>query len=383
MKRSYTALLTTALLVGSVSVTTVARADLIDDWLAHSAANLEPQVSYSGDPFDLKFSHPAPPASIVPPVWQATLDWLSEATNGAINFTQFGGGSLVAIRDGFKGMSAGISDYGTCYSAFEGQGFEMSKVFQQPFINSGRPLVDTRIFMELAPEYFVPEFERQGVNFGYAVHAGSTDIMSKTPIRTLEDLEGLKVIAQGLPPEVAEAFGFVTLNIPFPEIYTSVQQGIADAVIWVDAGFVPFKIYELAKFHTTIGFSSTSIDTCYNRDMYADLPADLQGAFSAYQQFAVAALAQRTGVDFRSRAFDIYQENGVEFITLADDELARWNDVAQPVVADWIAAREAAGQEGAALVAAIEELKAEYASVSDEEMLRILMEEPVPALLAN
>ena len=53
-----------------------ASADMIDDWLAHKNAGLEPAVSYTGDAFELKFSHPAPPASIVPPVWQSTFDWL-------------------------------------------------------------------------------------------------------------------------------------------------------------------------------------------------------------------------------------------------------------------------------------------------------------------
>ena len=100
----------------------LASADMIDDWLAHKNAALEPAVSYTGDPFELKFSHPAPPASVVPPVWQATFDWLSEATNGKLTFKQFGAGALVGVRDGFKGVGAGISNYGTCYAAFEGRG---------------------------------------------------------------------------------------------------------------------------------------------------------------------------------------------------------------------------------------------------------------------
>ena len=305
---------------------------------------------------------------------------MSEATNGKIQVKQFGAGALVGVRDGFKGVGAGISDYGPCYAAFEGRGFEMSRILAQPFMSSGRPLVDTRIFIDLAEKYFAPEFERQGVHYGYAAHAGATDIMSKTPIRTLEDLRGLKVIAQGVGPEVAKAYGFVTLNIPFPKIYTSVQQGIADAVIWVDAGFVPFKIYELLKYHTTIGLVSTSIDTCFNQSTFDDMPSDLKNAFYDFQQLA-AAVVQRTGIDFRKKAFEIYKANGVQFIELEDSELNRWKAAAKPVIDAWVAAREADGLPGAALVADIERLKAKYASMSDEAVLKLILEEPVQGLV--
>lgn len=359
----------------------LASADMIDDWLAHKNAALEPAVSYTGDPFELKFSHPAPPASVVPPVWQATFDWLSEATNGKLTFKQFGAGALVGVRDGFKGVGAGISNYGTCYAAFEGRGFEMSRVLALPFMPSGRPLVDTRVYIELAEKYFVPEFERQGVHYGYAAHAGASDIMSKNPIRSLEDLRGLKVIAQGVGPDVAKAYGFVTLNIPFPEIYTSVQQGIADAVIWVDAGFVPFKIFELLKYHTTLGIASTSIDTCFNQDTFDDLPGDLKTTFYRFQQLQVAAVVQRTGIDFRKKAFDIYRANGVEFIELEAAEMDRFRAVAKPVVEEWIAAREAEGLPGRQLIDDIERLKAKYASMSDEDLLRLILEEPVQGLV--
>ena len=368
-------------LVGAIGWSLPASADMVDDWLGHSLAGLEPAITYDGAPFELKFSHPAPPASIVPPVWQQTFDWLTEATNGKLAFKQFGGGTLVAVMNGFKGVGGGISDYGTCYTLFEGRGFEMSKVLAQPFLSTGNSLKDTRIFMELAEKYFVPEFERQEVNYGYSAFIGATDIMSKKPIRSLEDLKGLKVIAQGLPPNVAKAFGFVTLNIPFPEIYTSVQQGIADAVMWTDGGFVPFKIYELAKYHTTLGFYTGAIETCFNQKVFSDLPPDLQQTFYRFQQSAVAAVVQRTAIDFRKTAFDIYTANDVEFITLEPAELARWKEVGAAVVEAWAEEQESAGRPARALIADIQRLKQKYADQTSEEMLKIMLEDPIEGLV--
>lgn len=358
-----------------------ASADAIDNWLSHRNSATEPKITYAGEPIELKFSFPQPPASIVPPVWRQAFDWLSEATNKKLSFKLFGAGTLVGIRDGFKGVGAGVSDYGTCFAAFEGRGFELTKVFGQPFVATGSALVNTRIYLELAEKYFAPEFERQGVYYGYSVHLGSNDIMSKKPIRSLADLRGMKIIAQGMVPEIAKAYGFVALNIPFPDIYTAAQQGIADAVIWTDGGFVPYKLYEVFKYRTTLGIVSPTMDTCINRKTFDGLPPDLKTAFYNFQQYTAAAVAQRTVVDFRNKALAIYKEQGVETVTLTSDELKRGKAIAKTVVNAWVEAREKDGQPGRALIADIEKLKAKYASMSDEEALKLLLDRPVKGIV--
>lgn len=371
----------TALAILATSFAGQVSADTLDDWLSHKNPAAEPKITYAGAAIQLKFSYPQPPTSIVPPVWQQTFAWLSQATNDKLTFKLFGAGTLVSIRDGFKGVSAGISDYGTCFTAFEGRGFEMTKAFSLPFVATGSALKNTRIYLELAEKYFVPEFKRQGVYYGYSVHLGSNDIMSKKPIRSLEDLRGLKVIAQGMSSETAKAFGFVTLNVPFPEIYTSVQQGIADAVIWTDGGFIPYKIFESFKYHTTLEIVSPTMDTCINPKAFDGLPGDLKTAFYNFQQYTAAAVAQRVVVDFHKKALAVYKENGVEMITLPDAELKRWKAAAKPVVDDWISAREKDGQPGRAFIEDAERLKAKYAAMSDEEMLKLMLEHPVKGII--
>ena len=205
--------------------------------------------------------------------------------------------------------------------------------------------------------------------------------MSKKPIRTPDDLRGLRVIAQGFPPEAAEALGITTLNIPFPEIYTAFQQGVADAVIWVDPGFVPFKIYELAKYHTTLGLTAQHIDTCINRDAYAGLPAELKPVFAQFQQNIAHAVSQRLGVEFREQALKTYTDNGVELIQLNDQEKQTWRTVLQPVLDKWIETNEAAGLPAKALIEDVRRLEAEYGDASAEKVFELTVQSPVSGLL--
>lgn len=360
----------------------LAAADLVESWLTHKLPAAEPAISYTGPPIQLKFSHPNPPASMAPPIWRAGLTWLEHATKGKLTFKEYGAGSLHGARDGFKAVKSGISDYATCFVAHEARGFQFSKVFELPFVTPSNPLAATRIAAELAPKYFRPEFERQGVEYGYISVVSTADIMSKKPIRKLEDLKGLKVIAQGFEPEAAKALGAVFVNIPFPDIYTSFQQGIVDAVLWVDPGFVPYKIYEIAKYHTTLGISAQHIDTCLSPKSFAALPADLKKTLYDFQQRIAFTITQRMGVDFREKAQQLYRQHGVEMITLPPEELGRWKAALRPIVDKWADEWEGKGQPAKALLADIERLTKKYNEMKPEELFRLVLEQPVPGAIA-
>lgn len=358
-----------------------AQALTVEDWLTGNAPETQVPVDYDGDPVTMKFSSPNPAASLVPQVWDRGFRWLEAATGDKLTIEEFHGGTLHAAPDGWRAVRSGVTDYAACYTAFEGSGFPMHKVFELPFVTPTSPVAATRIIQELAPKYFVPEWEGRGVLYGYTVVAGVSDIMSNTPIRTPEDIRGLRVIAQGFPPEAAEALGITTLNIPFPEIYTAFQQGIADAVIWVDPGFVPFKIYELAKFHTSLGLTAQHIDTCINEDAYANLPDGLKPIFTQFQQNIAHAISQRLGVDFRADALKTYTDNGVELITLTDAEKQAWRDTLQPLLDTWIETQEAAGLPARELIEDIRRLEAEYGDLSADQIFEITVTEPIVGLL--
>jgi len=358
-----------------------ANADEVDDWLNHQIRAAEPEITYDGKEFNLKFSHPSPPASLIPPVWRAGLSWQEKATNGKLIFKEYGAGSLHGAKGGFKAVRSHITDYATCFVAHEARGFPFTKVFELPFVTPSNPLAGVRIVAELAPRYFRPEFEDRGVYFGYMVVVGASDIMSRKPIRKLEDMRGLKIIAQGFDPEAAKALGAVIVNVPYPDIYASFQQGIVDAVLWVDPGFVPYKIYELAKYHTTLNLSAQHIDTCINKEAFDALPKDLKQTFYGFQQRMAYAVAKRAGVDFRAKAMKIYEENGVEMITLPPEELDRWKAAMMPVLDKWVAKHEAQGLPAGELLTDIEKLTKKYNDMDGGELFNLIVEKPVPGII--
>ncbi len=354
-----------------------AHADLGEDWLAGKVTTGNPAVTYTGAPIEFKYSHPSPPASVLVPPLQANLKRIAAASNGKLVIKEYGSGSLFGAKDGFKGVRTGVGEWGVCYPTYEGRSMPLSRVWEQPFVTPSNPMVATRIAQELASKYFVPEFRKQGVAWGMHVAFQPADILSKKPIRRIEDLQGLKVGAQGMSPDVAKALGVALVNLPYPELYTALQQGVIDAVFWVDAGFVPFKLHEVAKFHTALGLTGGGAWTCYNPEAVGKLPADLRQLYlRGLEPFAMVS-TKISGVDFSVKAKEAYKAAGVEMITLAPAEMQRFKDKLQPVVDAWAEDLEKDKMPAKALLKDIQALTAKYQGLSPEELMKLSIENPV------
>ena len=146
MKR--TAFVAAAALAASLST---AKADVMADWLAGVDFESDPEVSFDGEPMELKFGHPAPPASLVPALWQGGIARVAKDTDGALLFEEFGGGTLIGARDGFRAVRGGIAEWATCYTTFDEDAFSLSRVFEQPFLAPTNPMATMRISQALAP----------------------------------------------------------------------------------------------------------------------------------------------------------------------------------------------------------------------------------------
>ena len=378
MKVSSRSILTALVSLLACTGASLAHADVVADWLASKLP--APPVTYSGPAQELKFGHPAPPASIVPPLWRAGIERVAAVTNKKLLFKEYGAGTLIGPKDGFKAVRSGVAEWATCYVQYEGKGLAMNHVWELPFVTPTNPMAGVRISQELAGKYFAQEFTKQGVIFAGGAIFNPTDVMSKKPIRKLEDLQGMKILAQGFSPEAAKALGTTLVNIPYPEIYTAFQQGLVDALFWVDSGYIPYKIYEVAKYHTTLGLSGAGIHHCYNPAWFNKLSPDLQKAFYSQQEPLGMAMTKITQIDYSKTAKATYKEKGVEMITLPPAELQRFRDKMAPVVTQWAADLEKDGLPAKALLADIRRLTEKYNAMSPDELMKLSTESPVQGI---
>ncbi|AOQ22836.1 Sialic acid-binding periplasmic protein SiaP [Moorella thermoacetica] len=91
------------------------------------------------------------------------------------------------------------------------------------------------------------------LSFNY--YAGARHFITKKPISTPEDLNGLKIRTPGSPvwQETIKAMGATPVALPWTETYPAIEQGVIDGAEAQDSATYGAKIYEVAKYITKTG----------------------------------------------------------------------------------------------------------------------------------
>lgn len=132
---------------------------------------------------------------------------------------------------------------------------------------------------ELMNELYKP----YGVKFVGGGAAGLEAFVSKKPLDSVEDLEGLKLRApEGLVQSVFAASGASPVNLPGSEVYTALSKGVIDAADYTvfstnhEAG-----LHDIAPHPVYPGFHSLPLlEVVMNLETWQDLPDDLQAIFT-------------------------------------------------------------------------------------------------------
>jgi TRAP-type C4-dicarboxylate transport system substrate-binding protein len=336
----------------------------LDGLVAQTAPAFDPEV-----PLSLRFTSPAASTSPLIISWNESLGALMSATSGGIDIKTFHGGTVHGTGYGFKALRTGNADLATCYAATRLHTMPLSTVWSLPFVAPHRAVVGTRLALALQGEYFVPEYEKQGVHLVGQYVLPPTNLLSRRPIRSLEDLKGMRIAAVPTQAEALKALGADPVTIPFPEFYVALQRGMVDGVLWVDIAMVAYRLTEVAKHRTVVGLSGSSTDLCTAIRYKAAVPARAYETIHSFVRGMLFYSSIKTDRDWDSGLENAFNAHGVKSITLSSGEVKRWRKAVQPVIDQWIAKTEKQGKPARALLQDIEKLKSVYEPQTDQEIV--------------
>ena len=158
----------------------------------------------AGKAIELSYSVFFPPTHIQAVTAEAWAREVEKRTNGQVKITIYAGGTLTPAPQCYEGVVNGISDIGmSCFAYTQGR-FPLLEGLDLPL---GYPngAVATRVATELAQKYQPKELADTHVLY---IHAHGPGLLaSKKPVRTLEDMKGLKVRATGLSQKIVDSPG--------------------------------------------------------------------------------------------------------------------------------------------------------------------------------
>jgi len=187
--------------------------------------------------------------------------------------------------------------------------------------------------------------------------ATSLDLISKKPVRTMADWQGLVMMAINPPTAaVATALGGSPVSIDFPEAYSALSKGVVDAGMFATTQMVEYSLDEVAKYVVPVYMVPTFIVSAINLDVWKSLPKDAQNALLEEHQQMADDLNALYEVLVTTNP-DTLADRGCDIYILPEDERDRWHAAIQPYIDEQIAKM---GDFGKKVLDVAEKINAKY-----------------------
>jgi TRAP-type C4-dicarboxylate transport system substrate-binding protein len=189
-------------------------------------------------------------------------------------------------------------------------------------------------------------------------------LITRTPIRSLEDFKGKRIRGYGVATDVIEALGGTAVPMAAPEVYTALERGVLDGVYGFDfITAIAYKLHEIAPYFTDIGDGPHApAATVMNINYWNSLPENIQKICDELVEEIYAGqyltIYDKSNRAYVKRALD----EGVKFSIWPDDLKKAAREKVQPAqVKKWVdTVAKPAGIDGEAMQKLVEEAIAKY-----------------------
>ncbi|MFC1938208.1 TRAP transporter substrate-binding protein [Chloroflexota bacterium] len=306
-------------------------------------------------------AEPAPPTAIkpielslsmlIPPTharWTKAIEpWaaeLEEKTGGKVKITPFFSNALAPAGEAFDAARTGICDIAHSFPVQTPGKFPLTMVAAVSPIGPYHPYPGRAIW-ELYKAS--PEFQKEygGVKVLALASVPAMVPVTKTPIRTLDDWKGKKIVGQGTwGGAILTKLGASPSLITWGELYVALEKGVVDGVITSYDTLKSRKFAEVTSYVTAVSQTPSVYYFVMNLDTWNALPSDVQKVFDELSgDYFVDLLVKNEAINDEVATEWAAKEHDIEYIQVAPDELAKWIKLTEPVADEWVSEMEGKG----------------------------------------
>jgi|SRR5690625_1179769 len=256
------------------------------------------------------------------PLW---IERIEEGTEGAVKLEWSGGPESIPTPEQFDAVSNGIVDIGFNTSSFYGH------------------LMPETLSLHMSP--FTPEEERGNGYFDFLnerynehnqVYLGRFlgpnpfYFWSNKKIETLQDFKGLQIRSNPTYHEILQAIDASPIDVLPGEVYTSLERNMVDGFGFPLLGPYEDGWTEVTQYLIEEPFLNQNGTILINQDVFEDLPEEIQD-----QLVEITAEFEHEMIDYFNEqnelAWEILEEEGVERITLGEEDSTRFQEIVNDV----------------------------------------------------
>ena len=290
--------------------------------------------TYAADVIKLKFANYFPPTHMNSVMMGKFCDELNKKLTGKVELTQYTGSTLLSAPKMAAGVSTGITDIGLSNLAYTRGRFPVMEIMELP-LGFPSAWIAGHVANDFYNKFKPKDFDAYHVLMLSTSPINVIQTLNK-PVKTLEELKGLKLRGTGRLGDIVKALGATPIPIETPDLYDSLKRGVIEGALLPLETLKGFKTGEVQKYVT----ASWKVGSAYcfyvlmNKQKWDSLPADVKKVINEFsKEFTERWAVEWNNIDIEGREY--FTKQGGQIIPISDAESARWIKAAQPVIDDY------------------------------------------------
>ena len=292
---------------------------------------------------------------------------VEELSGGEMSLNIQWGGALFKAGAALSGIKDGVADMGTIIAVYFPQEMAPYRIADMPLDNADAwvGMKATDEIMRTNPAMREAMAAQNLVYLGTfttsAVHIGCAG----TAIRSVEDIEGLKIRGVGAYGDTFGDFGANLVPMSIYDAYQGLDTGLLDCSQTYSYATAALKQQEVIDSYTLLDWGQTgALGIFMNKDAFDQLDDDQQQILLEAGASMSDELGRLITAD-NEAAIATMREAGVEIIDLPDEERAKLIEGGAKYIDEWVEQVDGMGLDGQAIVEEYQALLQKYAEERD------------------
>ncbi|RJR48856.1 MAG: C4-dicarboxylate ABC transporter substrate-binding protein [Desulfobacteraceae bacterium] len=303
-------------------------------FLMSTPQSIGPSQAMAKETIQMKFANFFPPASAPSKLCEKFIADIEERTGGRVKITYYPGGSLAKAPAMAMAVMEGAVDIGFSHVYYTPGRMPVTEVAGLP-LGYPNPWVGVHVMNDFYDKFKPKEWEKVRILWMHS--SGVTVLMTKKPVRSLEDMKGVIIRAPGEIGMTIKALGGTPAPTTMSEAYDALSKGVIHGAYTGVMGLKDWRFAEVVGY-TTLAWQVGSVFPFYvaiNKDRWAKLPADIRAIFDkTCEEYKEHFARMWNEAEINGKEFGAAK--GVEFIELNQEEAARWKKAVEPVMEDYV-----------------------------------------------
>jgi TRAP-type C4-dicarboxylate transport system substrate-binding protein len=319
--------------------------------------------------YDLNLAHPWPASHVMEKeIVQGWIKAVADATGGRVKITSYPGETLFRAEDTYEGVVTGIADIGLSAYAYNQNRFPVLETLNLPGLAFNSSVAASWAAMEAIVT--MDPAELHDVHHLWTWASGPADLLTKKPVRNLEDLKGLNILTSDRSSfGVLARLGASPIRTPMSEWLRVLTNNRADGCLTSVESLQGFRLSESdCSYITLTPFLNNQLYfNVMNRQTWDSLPQDIQQGIKQATEIFYAENMPSLWDEINAAGLESAgMQKDMEIVVLSPAEKARWELLLSPVQEEHVRYLNEKGLPGADILKKMKDLANKYNTIFSE-----------------